>query len=204
MGILASTTSLTRYKVNGVLGENPIETVETGLKRNKIVDIDKEPQEISVGWTNFNDPYHPDFEGSSFLIASFFVFSLRIDKKSVPANVLKKHVMMEEKKRLRESGREFLSKNEKKELKDDVKQILLTRMPPVPYVYDAVWDYENGRLWFYSTQKTANEELETLFLKSFNINLIKLFPYTLADLELGLSDKEKDILNKLKPSRFME
>jgi DNA recombination-dependent growth factor C len=204
MGILASTASLTRYRVNGQLGENPIEQVESGLKRYKIVEIDNEPEDISVGWTSLNDPYHPDFDGSSFLVASYFIFSLRIDKKSVPANVLKKHVIMEEKKRLRESGREFLSKNEKKELREDVKQMLLTRMPPVPHVYDAVWDHETSMLWFYSTQKAANEELETLFLKSFNINLIKLFPYTLADLEMNLSDTEKNVLYKLKPSRFME
>ncbi len=204
MGILASTSSLTRYRVNGSLGDNPIDVVEMGLKRHKIVDIDKEPQEMSVGWTSLTDPYHPDFEGSSFLVASYFIFSLRIDKKSVPANVLKKQVIMEEKKRLRESGREFLSKTEKKELKEDVKQILLTRMPPVPHVYDVVWDPEKNILWFYTTHKAANEELETLFLKSFNINLVKLFPYTLADLELGLSDHEKDMLYKLKPSRFTE
>ena len=117
MGLMASTASLTRYKVNGQLSENPIEQVELALKRYKIVEIDNDPLEVSVGWTSLNEPFHPDFEGSSFLVASYFVFSLRIDKKSVPANVFKKHVIIEEKKRLRESGREFLSKNEKKELK---------------------------------------------------------------------------------------
>ena len=204
MGILARTASLTRYRVNGLLGDNPIERVESGLNRHKIVDIDKEPLEISVGWTNLNDPYHPDFSGSSFLVASFFVFSLRIDKKTVPAKVLQKQYVIGEKKRLIENGREFLSKNEKKELKDDVKQMLLSRMPAVPHVFDIVWDYENSRLWCYSTQKAANEELETLFSKSFNINLVKLFPYTIADLESGLTDQEKNILLKLKPSHFSE
>lgn len=204
MGLMASTASLTRYRVNGKLGENPIEQVELALKRYRIVEIDNEPLEAATGWTNLNDPFHPDFDGSSFLVASFFVFSLRIDKKSVPANVFKKHVVLEEKKRLRESGREFLSKTEKKELRDDVKQILLSRMPPVPHVYDVVWDFENNLLWFYSTQKAANEELETLFLKSFNINLVKLFPYTIADLAMDLPDQDKDILYKLKPTRFME
>jgi DNA recombination-dependent growth factor C len=204
MGILSSTVSITRYRVNGDLGDSPIERVENGLKKFTIQDIDKEPSEIASGWTSLFDPYTPDFNGSSFLVASYFVFSLRIDKKSVPVKVLKKQYAIEEKKRLVESGREFLSKNEKKQLKEEIKNFLLTRMPPVPHVFDLIWDYEKSLLCFYSTQKAANEEIESLFLKSFNISLVKLFPFTLADFESNLSDPEKDILLKLKPSVFME
>lgn len=204
MGLMTSTASVTRYMVNGKLGENPIEQVELALKRYKISEIDNEPLDISIGWTSTIDPYNPDFEGSSFLVASYYVFSLRIDKKSVPANVLKKHVIIEEKKRLKESGRDFLSKNEKKELSENVKLTLMSRIPSVPNVYDIIWDSENSLLWFYTTQKAANEELETLFLKSFNINLIKLFPFTIADMAMGLSDQEKDLVYKLKPTNFME
>ncbi|MBU1168810.1 MAG: recombination-associated protein RdgC [Proteobacteria bacterium] len=204
MGILSSTVSLTRYRVNGSFSDAPIEHVEEGIRKFKIQDIDNEPSELSVGWTSLFDPFNPDFEGSSFLVASFFVFSLRIDKKSVPVKVINKYVDIEEKKRLAESGREFLSKNEKKQLKDDVKNILLMKVPSVPNIFDIIWDYDTNRLWFFSTQKAANEELESLFLKSFNISLIKLFPYTLADFELGLSDAEKDLLLKLKPESFME
>lgn len=204
MGILSSTVSLTRYRVNGTFSDTPIERVEEGLKKFKIQDIDQEPSELSLGWTSLFDPFNPDFSGSSFLVGSFFVFSLRIDKKSVPVKVINKHVDIQQKKRLAESGREFLSKNEKRELKEEVKNFLLLRVPSVPNVFDLVWDYDNSLLWFFSTQKSANEELESLFLKSFNINLIKLFPYTLADFELGLSDAEKDVLLKLNPSSFME
>ena len=114
------------------------------------------------------------------------------------------HLDIEEKRRLKESDREFLSKNEKKQVKEDVKAMLLARVPSVPHVFDLIWDYEKQRVWFYSTQKAANEELESLFLKSFNISLIKLFPYTLADTELGLSEQEKDLLMKLSPALFME
>lgn len=204
MGILSSTVSLTRYRVNGSFSDSPIEHVEQGLSKYIIQDIDQEPSEISVGWTSLFEPFEPDFSGSSFLVADFFIFSLRIDKKSVPAKVLKKQVDIEEKKRLKESGREFLSKNEKKQVKEDVKAILLARVPSVPHVFDLIWDYEKQKVWFFSTQKAANEELESLFLKSFNISLIKLFPFTLADTELNLSDQEKDLLMKLSPATFME
>lgn len=204
MGILSSTVSLTRYRVNGTFSDAPIERVEQGLSQFRIQDIDTEPAELSIGWTNLFDPFNPDFSGSSFLVASYFVFSLRIDKKSVPVKVINKHTDIQQKKRLEETGRDFLSKNERKQLKEEVKQRLLLRVPSVPNVFDLVWDYDHSQLWFFSTQKAANEELESLFLKSFNISLVKLFPYTLADFELGLSDTEKDCLLKLKPASFME
>jgi DNA recombination-dependent growth factor C len=204
MGILSSTVSLTRYRVNGALGDTPIERVEQGLKKHTIQDIGKEPIEIMSGWTSLFDPFTPDFNGSSFLVASYFVFALRIDKKSVPSKVLKQKYIVEEKKRLVESGREFLSRNEKKDLKEEIKNMLLSQAHAVPNITDIVWDFENSLIWVYSTQKAANEEIESLFLKSFKLNLIKLFPYTLADFEGDLSDPEKDLLLKLKPSSFME
>ena len=63
---------------------------------------------------------------------------------------------------------------------------------------------EESRLWFFSNLKAANEALETLFLKSFNITLIHLFPYTTADLVLGLESPERDRLAQLEPTKFTE
>ncbi len=204
MGALSSTVSLTRYKVKGLFDDSPVEKVEEGLTKFKIQNIDKEPVDIAVGWTSFENPYSPVFNDSSYLIGTFFVFSLRIDKKAVPTKVLKQHYALEEARRLAESDREFLSKNEKSQLKDDVKSMLLNRIPPTPNVFDLIWDYEKSILWFYTTQNSANEELQSLFLKSFNLSLIKLFPYTISDLEFNLSDSDKDKLSNLKPTNFME
>ena len=108
------------------------------------------------------------------------------------------------KKRLENSGREFLSKTEKKDIKDHVLHILNLRIPATPNIYDLIWNYEANTLWFFSNLKGANEELETLFTKSFKLKLIRLFPYTMAALTSPLSDVEKDAINKLTPTRFAE
>jgi len=60
-----------------------------------------------------------------------------------------------------------------------------------------VWEYDTASLWFFSNLKAANEALETLFIKSFKLQLIRLFPYTAADRMAGLSDKERNVLRKL-------
>jgi hypothetical protein len=103
---------------------------------------------------------------------------------------------------LAENGRDFISTSEKKLIKETVIHNLCLRMPATPNIYDLIWNYENGKLWFFSNLKSANEDLEDLFSQSFKLSLIRLFPYTSADVTAGLSDTERDILNKLSPAKF--
>ena len=204
MGLLSSSVSITRYKVKGEIQDHLIETIMKCLNKNSIAEIDNEPMEKTVGWTSFDNPYLPDFETSSCVIGTNFVFSLRIDKKNIPSKIIKKYYTLELSKKLAESGREHLSRNEKKDIKEHVTNILSLRIPATPNIYDIIWNYEESSLWFFSNQKAANEELETLFSKSFNLTLIRLFPYTMANLTADLTDKECDLLSTISPTKFMD
>jgi len=197
MGILSSSTSVTRYRVDGQM-ENPIiDKIGEGLIKGIITDIDNQPSEQTVGWTSFKNPFEPNFEGSSFLVGTYVVFSLRIDKKTIPPKLLQKHLATEMAQRLKAQERDFLSNEEKKALKDQIVQRLNQKMPAIPNVYDVVWQYERGHLWFFSNLKSANENLETHFFKSFGLHLIRLIPYTLALFDPALSDNSRDALEKL-------
>ena len=203
MGIYSSAVSIIRYKVNGEIEKPAIETVRTGLQKYQINDLDEETPEKLVGWTSFDHPFEPDFSGSDFIIASYFVFSLRIDKKTIPPKLIQKQYSMMASKQLRSSGREYLSKQEKNAIKDHVITTLSLRIPPTPNVFDIVWDYEKNMLYFLSTLKAANEELETLFFRTFTLSLKRLIPFTFAESQCGLSDGQKDMLLKLTPLDFM-
>ena len=203
MGLLSPSVSITQYRVEGQLPSPVNEQVTAALQNNTINEIDNDASDQTMGWTSFDDPYRPDFEGSRFVIDTAWVFSLRIDKKSIPAKVLKKHYNMEVAKRLAESGRDYLSKAEKKQIKEHVLTVLNMRIPATPNVYDILWKYEEGLLWFFTNLKAANEALETLFTRSFKLRLVRLFPYT-AGLQAGLSGPEQDALDQLKPTLFME
>ncbi len=204
MGILSSSVSITQYQVEGTIEEPIIENVAKGLKKFTVEDIDNESSDKAIGWTCFNNPFNTNFDECPFIIGTQFVFSMRIDKKSIPTKIVQKHYALEMKKRLENSGREFLSKNEKKEIKDHVLNVLNLRIPATPNIYDLIWDYESAKLWFFSNLKGANEELETLFSRSFKLKLIRLFPYSMGMLTAPLSDAQKDGLSTLTPTRFTE
>jgi DNA recombination-dependent growth factor C len=203
MSILSGTVSITRYKVQGKISAPIIDYISDGLKSNTILEIDNQISDKSIGWTSFDKPFQPDFDGSSFVYGNYFVFALRIDKKNIAAKVLKKHYTIEVAKRLADSGRDFLSKTEKKLVKEHVINQLSARIPATPNIYDLVWNYEDSMIWFFSNLKAANEELETLFAKSFNLSLIRLFPYTAAQQSADLSDSQLDELQKLSPTQFI-
>ena len=202
MGVLSSSVSITQYRVQGEIADGFMETVTAALKNNTIREIDNEPDDKSVGWTSFQSPFQPDFEGSSFVIGTHLIFSLRIDKKTIPAKVVDKQVKMAIAKRLEQSERETLHRNEKSEIKDEVLRRLYMRVPATPNMYDLLWNYEDKVLWFFTNLKAANEELETLFAKSFKLSLIRIFPYTAAIMTADLADEQKDRLEKLSPTTF--
>ena len=110
--------------------------------------------------------------------------------------------MLESARRLADSGRQYLSRNEKQTIKDLVIDRLNIQVPATPNIYDVIWNYEDSCLWFFSNLKAANEELETLFLKSFDLVLVRMIPYTAAHLASGLTDSKKDVLLKLSPTKF--
>ena len=203
MGLLSSSVSISRYRVEGDIEEPVLETVRNGLTRNVISQIEDEYAEISVGWTPMENAFDPDFEKFTFSFGTYFVFSLRIDKKSVPSKIIKKYVSLEIIKKLKETHRDFLSKNEKKDIKDMVTEKLMRQMPSTPNVYDVMWDYENASVLFFSTQKAANEELETLFKKSFQLKLIRLFPFTMIEVSSNLKSDEKDLAANLASTKLL-
>lgn len=202
MGLLSSSASVARYRIKGKIKDPLLDTIARGLNKYRIAEIDNYSEDKISGWTSFKNPYMADFSGSSFVYDPYIVFSLRIDKKSIPSKTIQKQYVTEMTRRLSGKGRDYISLHEKKEIKAQIIASLGKRIPATPNVYDVVWLPEKASLWFFSTLKSANEELESLFLKSFDLVLIRLFPYTQAHCMDGFSDRDIDQLNHMSPSNF--
>ncbi len=203
MGLLSSAVSINCYRVEGEFQEPVVDNIAKGLRLNAFAEMD-DMLEKSVGWTSFQSPFIPQFGRSSFVFGEYFVFSLRLDRKVVPPKVYKKHFALEAEQYFKKSGRKYLTREEKEMIKEKVLSELRSRIPATPELYDLLWNFEGRSLWFFSQLRAANEELETLFAQSFNLTIIRLFPFTLADLAAGLAVEERDRVLKLSPTAFTE
>ncbi len=198
MGILSSSVSITRYRVNGKIEQPVLETISNKLEKRKIREIDGKTDQVSVGWTCFDDPYHPDFLlNRSFVIGNYIVFAMRLDKKSIPSKLVKKLYIEKSKRRLKETGRDFLTRDEKEGISDGIIKKLCISIPAAPNVYDIIWNCEENWLWFFTNVKSANEALETLFQETFEMRLVRIFPYTLARNSFLNNDAKIDLLHQL-------
>ena len=203
MSLLSSAVSITRYRVNGHMEDPITDAVYHGLKKNMFPDIDDIESSQSVGWTSFQDPFTPSFEGSSFVYGNYFVFSLRLDKKTIPSKLVQKYMAIEIAKKFQATGREFLSRNEKKMIKENVISLLGLRIPATPNIYNVLWNYEASLIWFFTHLKGPNEELETLFKTSFGLVLTRIFPFTFAESCPGMSGFDLDLLTTLSPTKML-
>ncbi len=202
MGLISSTHAVSRYHIDGEIEGSVVERILEGLTQYSIPRIESEYDEVSAGWAPVESPYNPDFSKFSFQFGTYFLFSLRIDKKSIPAKLVQKYMAIEMDKKKESSGRDFLSKNEKSEIKELVIDVLMHKIPAIPSIYDVLWNYEEKIVYFYSTQKAANELFETHFLKSFNVKPIRLFPYTIIQTQSDFSDDKKEQADALVPVSY--
>jgi len=202
MGLISSTHSVSRYHIDGKIEGSITEKVRNGLIKHSIPKIESDYDELSAGWAPVESPYNPDFNKFSFLFGTYFLFSLRIDKKSIPAKLIQKYMVIEIEKKKKKSERDFISKNEKSEIKEMVTDVLMHKVPAIPNVYDVLWNYEEKNLCLYTTQKAANEFFETIFLKSFNLKPVRLFPYTIVETQSNFSNPQKDRVLTLSPLKY--
>ncbi|MCP4158888.1 MAG: recombination-associated protein RdgC [Deltaproteobacteria bacterium] len=202
MGLISSSHAVSRYHVDGKIDGSVTQEILDGLIKYSIPKIENEYDEISAGWTPVESPYNPDFEKFPFQFGTYFLFSLRIDKKSIPGKLIQKYMHIEIEKKKEKSGRDFVSKNEKTEIKELVTDILMHKIPSIPSLYDVLWNYEDNIIYFYTTQKAANELFETIFLKSFGLKPIRLFPYTIIQTQSDFSDPKKEQAQSLVPVSY--
>lgn len=200
MGLLSSSQAIARYQVEKVSDTDILEIVRKGLTANAMSVMPDEYSELQIGWVPFETPYVPDFEKTDFQFGDLFVFSLRIDQKKIPGKLFKQQVAIKINEKLQESGREFLSKAEKSEIRELVQDDLLRKTPFTPNLYECAWEYNENTLYFFASQRAAKEHLETLFMKSFERKLLPLFPGTIAMTRLDTGEQGK--LDTLTPSKI--
>ncbi|MDD4952034.1 MAG: recombination-associated protein RdgC [Desulfovibrionaceae bacterium] len=204
MSLLSSSLGLTRFRVVEDADQALLRRVPDLLKKFAFRDIDDSAEERSFGWTNIDDMLDTNWEKSPPEKGRFLAFSLRLETRRVQPAVLKKHLRIaldQESARAKDQGRNFVSRDRKRELKEQVFLRLRARSLPIPAVFDALWDHQAGRVLLATTNAKARALFEDHFTLSFGLRLEPLSPFFLA-LDILGEDKARKIEN-LEPTVFI-
>jgi DNA recombination-dependent growth factor C len=204
MSILAASTSLSRYRiVEDIPGELWAE-INDRLRKFAFRDIDETADERSFGWVCFDNMLDEKWATAPPEKGHYLAFSLRVDTRRIPAAVLKKHLqlaMNHQLERLKAQGKKFLTRDQKIEIKEQVKLRLRARTLPIPAYFNVIWDTDNSTVFLGNTTDKVRELFEELFTKTFGLNLEPQTPFFKA-LSLAGPNRLQD-LEQLEPTLFI-
>lgn len=203
MSFLKNTTSFTRFNIVDDVKPEIMDNLEDKLRQFAFIDIDETADEQRAGWTSYDDMLDTNFEKTSPRKDEYITFSYRIDTRRISPAVQKKYVTLAvraEEEKLAELGKKYISKDRKKEIVEQVKLRLRAKTLPVPAYFEVVWDYPNKILYFASTQRSVIDKFSEYFVRTFDVAIEQILPYTLAQNILGEGCEEK--LDQLEPTEF--
>jgi DNA recombination-dependent growth factor C len=201
MGLLSASASISRFRVKGEPKPDYREHYPLQIRRYGFRELDENSaEERSVGWVNMWDVLDSQFVGEGFFRDNFIALSLRIDVRKVPANALKYYRLKAETEQRTRLNKKFLSKAEREEIRERVNFQLLQRAIPRTAVYDMIWNLETQTVLFSSLNNTLCAEFAELFKKTFDLGLIALFPYTIAN--KYLTEEQFTCLDQIQPCSF--
>jgi recombination associated protein RdgC len=189
MGLIKGTLTFSRYRLSEPLPANFPDFIHRQIKKHAFRELSAGTEEKSIGWTSLENILDTQFEYASYAMGDYLVFSLRLDRKSVPPSLLRIKVLEAERKAITSKGKRSLSQGEREEIKEQVRLDLLTKQHPVPSFFDVCWSLSHHWVIFGSLSSKVTEEFEELFKNSFNLNLYPCVPWDPESLDRVSAEK---------------
>lgn len=203
MGIMSTSSTVTRLRVLEPASNTLLSSVPDKLKQFCFHPIDDTIEERAWGWVCFDDMLDNQWHTAPPEKGEYMFFSLRIDVRRIPGSVLKKELALafkDEEKKNKEQGKKFISRERKKELKEQARLRLLTRIPPQPTTVDVVWATARGMLYVTTNSPKTLDLLSEHFTQTFDLHVEPMSPYTMASTKLDETSLAK--LDTLEPAQF--
>lgn len=189
MGILSGALTARRYVAVGEVPEgfrdSYIERLNAAAFQEPFSKVKKEE---TVGWVLNRNLLDNDFSDlNEWLYNQYAYFCLRVDKKSLPANLFRATLDQRGRAWCAEHGQERLPRSVKSELKDELEFEWLQRTLPRVQVTEVVWNIVDGTVLFHSLSEANNDRFRKLFLSTFDIELRPVNPLDFLDAELAMA-----------------
>jgi len=194
--------SFSLFKVLGRFSFNP-DQFQLNLSQNRFIDLSQKSdiETESCGWVSpencLMDPVVDEIFYDSYLC-----LSMRLDCRTISKTLLADKCALEEKKKLAELGRERLSKKERQEIREKIREELMKNSPIKSLIFRALWNYESQNCFLFATSSAAQHRFSQLFEKTFGLELELETPSSLA-IAWAKSHNAIPVLSPLEPSSFV-
>lgn len=165
-------------------------------------DEDGMPKQEAFGWVAIHDPMVTDFDATDLFFQQYLVVGFRFDRRAVPPKLAWMERRRQEDLRKEEQDLERLSRDTKREIKQDVESNLMSRALPSPKLFECAWNLETETVYFTGKLKAARERFATLFRETFGATPIPMIPYLAAE-RVGLPDGVVDAVREVEPCRLV-
>ncbi|MBL8696253.1 MAG: recombination-associated protein RdgC [Planctomycetes bacterium] len=190
--------SFVRFFVEGEPADVSDLSLLKALERERFKPIEgSATDDESVGWVTRGDLSGARFEPEDVIAEHFLVFALRIDRKKVPATLLRIHASADL--RAAASGGKPLGRAQKKEILEETKRKLMARALPSVSITDCIWNPRRGVLYVFATGGATLERVARHFRESFRRSLAPATPSIVAE-RLKLPDPLRKVMSHISPA----
>jgi len=171
MSILKGKASFSQFKIDG--GAAMLDAAEyyQKIKADAFRDLGLESKDENIGWTSIDNARDGKFLGDLTDGSQYRLFAMRIDRRTIPAAIVRMRCLEEEEKKLAETGQERLYREQRTAIRESVMIGLEHAIPPIPHIYEIIWDVEEGIVYFGSLSIPAIDTFVGFFMKTFNLIL---------------------------------
>lgn len=193
MGLMSGAMTTRRFRVVGTLPEGWRTTFRDRLNEFAF----KEPatrmgKEELEGWVRVQNLLDTEFDDlNTWLFNQFAVFSLRVDKKSLPAKLFKATAEKRVEAWCEERGVERCPGSVKKEIKEKLEIEWLDKMLPRVATTEIVWNIDQGYLLVDSLSDSVADRVRKRFYRTFGL---ELQPWSPLDW-LGKGEQAETLMN---------
>jgi len=176
MGLFKGNFSFARFHVEGQLPKAFFNFVHGRIKANSFRESAKASEEKNLGWVSITDILDTGFENNDYVLGSYLIFALRVDRKIIPPALMKIKTIKEERQFLNQNNKNRLNKQIASEIKNKVKLEILSRLDPLPSFYDVCWNLNQNVVYLSSLSDKVADDFVELFKKSFSFSLNLFLP----------------------------
>ncbi len=178
MGFASGAVSYRRFYITGKCAEASSASWREGFAKNAFGEYGSASSDgVEVGWIVPDHLFDVDFSDASRITFGRYLFAaMRMDRILPPAQIVKSYRRMEEVAALNASGKEFLSKSEKREAKEaadqradeEARRGAFRRTAGYPLLIDT----EKGIVYFGQLGSKSSDKLMILFADTFDTTLV--------------------------------